>query len=76
MSDLENSAQSVKETKAAINNGKFLWGVSNIAPVIGRTVRQTNHMLAAGRIRSARKVGGVWFCNRTALIREFGGDAA
>jgi hypothetical protein len=72
MSDLENSAHSVKEARAAINNGDFLWGVSNIAPVIGRTVRQTNHLLAAGRIRSARKVGGVWFCNRTACSKKFG----
>jgi hypothetical protein len=72
MPDLENSAHFVKEARTAINNDEFLWGVSNIAPVIGRTVRQTNHLLAAGRIRSARKVGGVWFCNRTALLKEFG----
>src|SRR5262249_11974747 len=72
MSELENSAHSVKEARAAINNGEFLWGASKIAPVIGRTPRQVNHMLASGRIKSARKIGGVWFANRTARLRAFG----
>ena len=71
MADVENSAHSVKEVGAVINNGEFLWGVANIAPVIGRTERQANHLLTTGRIKCARKIGGVWFANRTALLREF-----
>jgi hypothetical protein len=75
MSGVQNSDDRVN--KQSVNGhapSEMLWCVSKIAPVIGRTERQTNHMLAAGRIKSARKIGGVWFANRTALLREF--DAA
>jgi hypothetical protein len=71
MSALENSGASVKEAEP-VSKADFLWGVAQIAPVIGRTERQANHLLAAGHIKSARKVGGIWFANRDALLKEFG----
>ena len=36
------------------------WGVEEIGKVIGRTARQTHHILTRGQIKSARKVGGKW----------------
>ena len=36
------------------------WGVDEIAKVIGRSARQTHHILSRGQIKSARKVGGKW----------------
>ena len=52
------------------------WGVEEIGKVIGRTARQTHHILTRGQIKSARKVGGKWVANRDALLRELSGDAA
>ena len=52
------------------------WGVDEIAKVIGRSARQTHHILTCGQIKSARKVGGKWVANREALLRELSGDAA
>ena len=71
MSYVENPEVSVKEAKSNIT-GDFLWGVEQIAPVVGLSPRQGYHMLAAGQIKSARKIGGKWFANRAALLKEFG----
>ena len=49
------------------------WGVDEIGKVIGRTARQTHHLLTKGQIKAARKVGGKWVANREALIRELSG---
>jgi hypothetical protein len=48
-----------------------LWGAEEIGRVIGRTPRQTHHLLTTGKIKSAQKVGGRWVAGRGAL-REFG----
>jgi hypothetical protein len=65
----------VTDSKETVNNAviQALWGVEEIAPIIRRTPRQTYHMLAAGHIKSARRIGGRWFANRDALLKEFGG---
>src|SRR5262249_25153852 len=55
------------------NSHPLVWGVEEIGRVIGRTARQTFHLLAKGQIKSARKVGGKWVANREALIRELSG---
>ena len=52
------------------------WGVDEIGKVIGRTPRQTHHILSRGQIKSAKKIGGKWVANRDALLRELSGDAA
>ena len=51
-----------------------VWGAKAIGRVIGRTERQTNHLLAHGAIRSAHKVLGMWTANADRLSREFAGD--
>lgn len=45
----------------------LIWGVTAIAKEIGRTNRQTFHMLENGYI-PARKVGGRWVAFRPELI--------
>ena len=56
----------------ANNSHSFAWGADEIGRVIGRSARQTHHLLAHYQIKSARKVGGRWVTERAALLREFG----
>jgi hypothetical protein len=51
---------------------EFLWGCKAIAREIGRTPRQTHHLLTKGRITSAQKKGGSYVAHRIALRKEFG----
>jgi hypothetical protein len=51
----------------------LVWGVDEIAKVIGRTPRQTFHILARGQLKTPLKVGGKWCANREALLRELSG---
>jgi hypothetical protein len=50
----------------------FVWGAAAIGAAIGRTPRQTHHLLSAGEIKTAQKKGRRWVASRTALRREFG----
>jgi hypothetical protein len=50
----------------------FVWGAAAIGAAIGRTPRQTHHLLSTGEIKTAMKKGGRWVASRTALRREFG----
>ena len=55
----------------------LVWGASAIARIIGRTDRQTFHMLQSGEL-PAKKVGDRWVAERGRLIRFFtetGADA-
>lgn len=45
----------------------IIWEASNIAAVIGRTERQTVHMLATGSL-PAKKIGGRWVASRRKLL--------
>jgi hypothetical protein len=51
---------------------EFAWGTAAIAKIIGRTERQTFHLLGAGKLKTPKKVGGIWCANRAALRRELG----
>lgn len=54
----------------------LIWGAEAIAVEIGRTRRQTFHLLETGAI-PARRVGGRWCASRAALEAHFaGGDDA
>lgn len=53
----------------------LIWEVSEIARLIGRTDRQTFHMLSTGQL-PARKVGGRWVAERGQLIKFFKETAA
>ncbi len=48
----------------------LIWEVSDIAKIIGRSERQTFHMLNKGEL-PAKKVGGRWVAERNALIAFF-----
>lgn len=58
------------------NQGEIdlIWGLEGIAKVIGRTVRQTHHMLSTGKI-PAKQVGSRWVIERGKLISFFMEDA-
>jgi hypothetical protein len=53
----------------------LIWEVAEIAKIIGRTNRQTFHMLNKGEI-PAKKVGGRWVAERSKLIAFFMETAA
>jgi len=53
----------------------LIWGVGAIAKVIGRTERQTFHLLATGTL-PGKKVGGRWVARHSELLRFFSGDDA
>lgn len=57
------------------NDAELIWGASAIAKVIGRTDRQTFHLLEKG-ILPAKKVGDRWVASRKKLIAFFMEDAA
>lgn len=48
----------------------LVWGVEAIAALIGRSERQTFHMLASGNL-PAKKVGGRWVAHREKLAAFF-----
>ncbi|AWC22211.1 hypothetical protein CO731_01667 [Aminobacter sp. MSH1] len=48
----------------------LVWEVAEIAKLIGRTPRQTFHMLKTGQL-PAKKVGGRWVAERGKLLRFF-----
>lgn len=58
-----------------LQSDDIVWEVENIARIIGRTPRQTYHILASGDL-PAKKVGGRWVASRRKLIAAVLGDAA
>jgi hypothetical protein len=57
-------------TTATAEPLELIWEVSEIARFIGRTERQTFHMLATGQI-PAKKIGARWVADRKSLERFF-----
>jgi hypothetical protein len=53
----------------------LIWGVSAIARTIGRTDRQTFHMVSTGEL-PARKIGSRWVIERNKLVAHFTEGAA
>lgn len=53
----------------------LIWEVKNIAKLIGRTERQTFHMLSSGLL-PAKKIGDRWVASRKRLLETLLGDAA
>ncbi len=51
----------------------LIWGVEAIAKVIGRTTRQTFHMLKTGTL-PGKKVGERWVVQRSRLYEFFARD--
>lgn len=50
--------------------GDLIWEVAGIAKEIGRSRRQTFHLLETGQL-PAEKIGGRWCSSRAALRRRF-----
>ncbi|ASP92783.1 hypothetical protein [Sinorhizobium meliloti] len=53
----------------------LIWEVSEIAKIIGRSERQTFHLLSTGQL-PAKKVGSRWVTERSKLLRFFMETAA
>ena len=53
----------------------LVWGLDAIAKLIGRTERQTFHLVQSGQL-PAKKVGNRWVAERGKLLRFFVEDAA
>lgn len=53
----------------------LIWGAEAIAEAIGRTRRQAFHLLEAGELPGAKKIGGRWVISRRALEAMFAGAA-
>lgn len=53
----------------------IVWEVSNIAKIIGRSERQTYHLLSSGQL-PAKQIGKRWVASRRKLLEAVLGDAA
>ena len=71
MSGLDNPIALCNADQNSVQN-EFAWGTPEIARIIGRSVRATYHLLAAGQLKTPKKIGGIWCANRAALRRELG----
>ncbi|KSV72923.1 hypothetical protein N182_28765 [Sinorhizobium sp. GL2] len=54
----------------------LIWGVGEIANLIGRTERQTYHMIQSGHLPMVKQVGERYVASRSKLIAFFMEDAA
>ena len=54
------------------HNDGFVWGTAAIAATIGRTPRQTYHLITIGALKSVQKKGGRYVASRAALLKELG----
>lgn len=50
----------------------FIRGGRRIASLLGINEKALYHLLRTGALTSPRKVGGLWWCERSRLLREFG----
>lgn len=56
-------------------NLDLLWGAKAIASELGRTEKQTFHLLERGQI-PAKKIGAQWVANRNTLRKHFEAETA
>lgn len=54
----------------------LIWGVAEISKLIGRTERQTYHMIQSGHLPVVKQVGERYVASRAKLIAFFMEDAA
>ncbi|CAA0096921.1 Uncharacterised protein [Starkeya nomas] len=62
-------------TTADNSTADLVWGVKEIAKLLGRTERQTFHMLNSGHL-PANKIGERWVASRKKLLAAVLGEAA
>lgn len=56
-------------------NLDLVWGAEEIAKLIGRTERQTYHMIKAGHLPVVKQIGERYVASRAKLITFFTEDA-
>jgi hypothetical protein len=56
--------------KSKVSEERIVWGADGIGRVIGRSARQTHHLLAIGAI-PAKKIGGRWAADAEVLRNLF-----
>jgi len=56
-----------------LSTDDIVWEVQNIAKIIGRTERQTYHMLISGHL-PAKQIGDRWVASRRKLLAAILGD--
>lgn len=49
----------------------LIWGVEEIAKLIGRTRRQTYHLISSGNLPAVKQVGGRYVASRSKLVAFF-----
>lgn len=54
----------------------LVWGIEGIAKLIGRTDRQTYHMVQSGSLPMVKQIGERYVVSRAKLIAFFMEDAA
>ncbi len=54
----------------------LVWGVGEIAKLIGRSYQQTYHMITGGKLPIVKQVGERYVVSRAKLIAFFMEDAA
>lgn len=57
------------------NSIGLIWGTEDIAKLIGRTERQTYHMIKSGHLPMVKQVGERYVASRQKLIAFFLEDA-
>ncbi|SDP45962.1 hypothetical protein SAMN05428967_2217 [Phyllobacterium sp. YR620] len=57
-------------------NLDLVWGVRAIGDIIGRSYRQTYHMISTGKLPMVKQVGERYFASRSKLIKFFMEDMA
>lgn len=54
----------------------LIWHAKNMAPIIGRSTRQVQHMLKKGQLKGAFKNGRSWCISYDDLMKNFCGSLA
>jgi hypothetical protein len=61
------------EEVTTVSDSDVLWGAEEIGQVIGRTARQTFHLLESGHL-PAKRIGGRWCGSRRKILAAVVGD--
>ena len=75
MSNASNARQKLTdlETRLAtlVDDNDIIWGAAQIGAVLKLSARDTQYLLATGKIPGVRKVGGRWAASRREILRHF-----
>ena len=66
--------QNAASAAPASQHSDVIRGSRAMAETLNLPVRAVDHLLASGRLKTPRKLGGRWFASRSKLLREIVGD--